>query len=98
MSTSRNQPQASAWPQGEAALQRALAEQGESVTRVLDALLPAVGGPRGRVIEAMRYSALGGGKRLRPFLVCESARLFDVPEDFGRSGSPRRSRWCTATA
>src|SRR3546814_10800124 len=32
------------------------------------------------VIEAMRYSALGGGKRLRPFLVCESARLFDVPQ------------------
>jgi farnesyl diphosphate synthase len=26
----------------------------------------------------MRYSALGGGKRLRPFLVIESARLFGV--------------------
>jgi farnesyl diphosphate synthase len=32
------------------------------------------------VVEAMRYSALSGGKRLRPFLVGESARLFDVPE------------------
>jgi farnesyl diphosphate synthase len=31
-----------------------------------------------RLIEAMRYSALGGGKRLRPFLVLESAALFDV--------------------
>jgi farnesyl diphosphate synthase len=27
----------------------------------------------------MRYASLGGGKRLRPFLVLESARLFDVP-------------------
>ena len=62
------------------ALQAALAAQGEAVTRVLGEMLAPVEGPRGRVIEAMRYSALGGGKRLRPFLVCESARLFDVPE------------------
>src|SRR5688572_16128519 len=27
----------------------------------------------------MRYAALGAGKRLRPFLVVESARLFNVP-------------------
>jgi len=32
-----------------------------------------------RLIEAMRYSSLGGGKRFRPFLVAESAALFDVP-------------------
>jgi len=50
----------------------------EAVTGRLDALLPAAGGPRGRVIEAMRYSALSGGKRLRPFLAIESAALFDV--------------------
>jgi farnesyl diphosphate synthase len=31
-----------------------------------------------RIIEAMRYSSLGGGKRFRPFLVVESAALFDV--------------------
>ncbi len=31
-----------------------------------------------RLLEAMRYSSLGGGKRLRPFLVIESARLFGV--------------------
>jgi len=28
-----------------------------------------------RLIEAMRYSSLGGGKRLRPFLVVESPRV-----------------------
>ena len=32
-----------------------------------------------RLIEAMRYSSLGGGKRFRPFLVVESASLFAVP-------------------
>jgi farnesyl diphosphate synthase len=34
-----------------------------------------------RLIEAMRYSSLGGGKRLRPFLVVESAAVFDVDRD-----------------
>jgi farnesyl diphosphate synthase len=34
-----------------------------------------------RLIEAMRYSSLSGGKRFRPFLVVESAALFDVPRD-----------------
>lgn len=32
-----------------------------------------------RLIEAMRYAGLGGGKRFRPFLVVESAALFGVP-------------------
>jgi farnesyl diphosphate synthase len=32
-----------------------------------------------RLVEAMRYASLGGGKRFRPFLVVESAALFEVP-------------------
>src|SRR6185437_10570406 len=32
-----------------------------------------------RLIDAMRYSSLNGGKRLRPFLVVESATVFGVP-------------------
>ena len=32
-----------------------------------------------RLLEAMRYATLGGGKRLRPFLLVECANLFDVP-------------------
>src|SRR5215471_2835366 len=32
-----------------------------------------------RLLDAMRYVSLGGGKRLRPFLVVESASLFGVP-------------------
>jgi farnesyl diphosphate synthase len=34
-----------------------------------------------RLLEAMRYASLGGGKRLRPFLVVETAALFDVPRE-----------------
>src|ERR1700742_45156 len=34
-----------------------------------------------RLIEATRYSSLGGGKRLRSFLVVESAPVFGVPRD-----------------
>jgi farnesyl diphosphate synthase len=33
-----------------------------------------------RLIEAMRYAGLGGGKRFRPFLVVEAAALFKVPQ------------------
>jgi farnesyl diphosphate synthase len=80
--------EAPAAPAGQTGLEAALAARGEAVTRVLDELLAPVPGPRGRVLEAMRYSALGGGKRLRPFLVCESAHLFDVaPERALRAGA-----------
>ena len=34
-----------------------------------------------RLMDAMRYSSLGGGKRLRPFLVVESSAVFGVPRD-----------------
>jgi farnesyl diphosphate synthase len=46
-----------------------------------DTLLPEeIARPR-RVMDAMRYSSLGGGKRLRPFLVVESSAVFSVPRD-----------------
>jgi len=32
-----------------------------------------------RLLAAMRHAVLGGGKRLRPFLLVESAALFDAP-------------------
>ena len=51
------------------------------VETTLGSLLPASSRPYARVIEAMRYASLDGGKRLRPFLAVECAALFDVPED-----------------
>ncbi|HEV3241916.1 MAG TPA: farnesyl diphosphate synthase [Methyloceanibacter sp.] len=49
----------------------------------LDALLEpeSIASGQARLIEAMRYAVLGGGKRLRPFLLIESARLFGVAEE-----------------
>ena len=60
-------------------LSKALADAAAEVEGMLDALLAADGAPERRIYDAMRYTTLGGGKRLRPFLVMESARLFDVP-------------------
>ena len=34
-----------------------------------------------RLLDAVRYASLGGGKRIRPFLVVESAALFGVPHE-----------------
>jgi farnesyl diphosphate synthase len=52
----------------EALLQRLLASEPEPGERMRPA----------RLLEAMAYASLGGGKRFRPFLVVESARLFGV--------------------
>ena len=57
-----------------------LAETGRIVEQSIDALLPLPQGPESRLIQAMRYATLGGGKRLRGFLVMEVASLFGVAE------------------
>jgi len=59
-------------------LASALARAAGVVEAQLDTLLPQPEGPEARLIEAMRYATLGGGKRLRAFLVMESAALFAV--------------------
>lgn len=59
-------------------LAAALKLVGEQVNAELDWLLPLGDGPESRVHAAMRYVALDGGKRLRPFLVLQSASLFNV--------------------
>ncbi|NOX94321.1 MAG: polyprenyl synthetase family protein [Alphaproteobacteria bacterium] len=47
----------------------------------LDGFLPSEPGPLGRVADAMRWGALNGGKRLRPFLAVASADMFDCPRE-----------------
>ena len=59
----------------EAGLAEALTETAAAVEAVLDAELPRAAGAEARLFEAMRYSILGGGKRLRAFLVRSGARL-----------------------
>ena len=55
-------------------------ERREEAERILQDYLPPVSGSQQTVLEAMAYSVLAGGKRLRPILMLESYRLF------GRSG------------
>ncbi len=57
----------------------ALAAAARRAESALDAVLPSPGStPQGRLAAAMRHATLGGGKRLRAFLVIESAALFDA--------------------
>ncbi len=59
-------------------LKQAMADNADAVDAVLDELLAPGEGPEHRVMDAMRYSSLGGGKRIRPFLVTACAALFSV--------------------
>src|SRR5258705_6238622 len=61
-------------------LPKAIASSARLVDSALDAVLPQPAGRQARVQEAMRYAIMAGGKRLRPFLVLHSARLFGVDD------------------
>jgi farnesyl diphosphate synthase len=61
-------------------LPAAMSRVASLVEAALEALLPPSEGPEARLVDAMRYATLGGGKRLRAFLVVESAALFAVSE------------------
>ncbi len=62
-------------------LMQRVAETADLVTVALDQLLPRGEGAETRLTEAMRYAALGPGKRLRPFFALEAGRLFDADEN-----------------
>jgi len=47
----------------------------------LDAYFPMPQTLDCRVVEAMKYSVKNGGKRLRPFMLCETAKIFGVEEN-----------------
>jgi farnesyl diphosphate synthase len=69
-------------PAARARLNQGLDAAARAVEATLDDLLPKPAGRHARVQEAMRYAVFAGGKRLRPFLVLESARLFGAPEAY----------------
>jgi farnesyl diphosphate synthase len=71
---------------GSAHFEARLSEVAALTETLLDRLLDPgpVAGERARparLLEAIRYASLGGGKRFRPFLVVESAALFAVPPE-----------------
>lgn len=65
-------------------LQEALSECVVNVNKTISRILPETDLAEARLYEAMRHGVLSGGKRLRPFMVMQSAKLFNV--------DPARSR------
>jgi farnesyl diphosphate synthase len=63
---------------GSISFPKALEEAAKLTDAALERLLVVPLGLEARVYDAMRYSALAPGKRLRPFLVLASANLFGV--------------------
>jgi farnesyl diphosphate synthase len=58
------------------------------IDTAFDALLPLPDDARMRLVEAMRYAAIGGGKRVRPLLLVTTAEMYGVPRDAAvRAGS-----------
>lgn len=59
-----------------------LAEERARIAREIDsafdAILPVPADARARLVEAMRYAAIGGGKRLRPLLLTLVAEMYGV--------------------
>ena len=56
----------------------ALRAAAQAVEQELDRLLLQSDTPESRLFEAMRHGVLGGGKRMRPFLVLTTAEMFGV--------------------
>ena len=56
----------------------ALAAIQRDIDAAFDALLPVPADSRARLVEAMRYAAIGGGKRIRPLLLTATAEMYGV--------------------
>ena len=61
-----------------ASLSAAMTQAAQDIDAALDQLLPVAEGDEARLFDSMRYSTIGGGKRLRGFLVLEGAKQFGV--------------------
>ena len=53
----------------------------QEIDSVFDSFLPVPSDTRARLIDAMRYAAIGGGKRVRPLLLVSTAEMFGVDRD-----------------
>lgn len=62
-------------------IQSALKEYSAWFNAKLEDFFPLPNGQEKRVVKAMRYSVMNGGKRLRPFLVYSCASLFSISKE-----------------
>jgi farnesyl diphosphate synthase len=51
------------------------------ILAAFDELLPVPADPRAQLFEAMRYAAMGGGKRVRPLLLAAVAEMYGVDRE-----------------
>lgn len=58
-------------------IKKSIADKGEYINGILEKYLPVPGGYTNLITEAMNYSVRAGGKRLRPMLIMECAKLFE---------------------
>jgi farnesyl diphosphate synthase len=63
---------------GMAGLRGPLEQIARDIDSSFDAMLPIPEDTRARLIEAMRYAAIGGGKRIRPLLLVATAEMHAV--------------------
>ena len=61
-------------------LKKLLSLSASKIEATMSSLLPKSAGIEAPLVDAMRYSALGAGKRLRSFMVLQSACLFQVDQ------------------
>ena len=61
--------------------QKSLRDSSLKIEDVLSKILEKKISKNKNLNDAMRYSVLGGGKRIRPFLVAECSKFFDTDED-----------------
>lgn len=66
---------------GHATLEEAIQIVSDGIDAAFDQLLQLPGDARDPLYAAMRHAAIGGGKRLRPLLVCATADLFNVDRE-----------------
>ena len=59
-------------------LKEALEDNAQLVEKTIGRMLPETSLVEAPLFDAMRYGTLGGGKRLRPFMVMQSSKLFGV--------------------
>lgn len=62
-------------------LKPALDAMAQAIDNRLDRMLAVPDDPRAPLIEAMRYAAMGGGKRMRPLLCVAAGDLFHVDKE-----------------
>ena len=63
------------------AFEKALEDTADDITRTIERILEMNDEPEARLIEAMRYAALDGGKRVRPYLTLATADMFNVKKE-----------------